>query len=176
MQAFPNDTISQLTDRLGSKDGRAPEAVLDNFDIVIFHVGTKDIGNRTPFQAILSDFGNLVAVCKRKKPSIKIIISAIIPRPHDNIETESLIKDVNTYLMKVMSKKQNFEFVRTYRPFMYCGKIRLELFDKKDGLNLNLEGQHKIRHFFLKVISTLKDLEMPPTWVYQGNLKVFQGQ
>ena len=78
--------------------------------------------------------------------------------------------------MKVMSKKQNFKFIRKYRPFMYCGKIRLELFDKKDGLNLNMEGQHKIRHFFLKVISTLKNLEMTPTWIYQENLKVFQGQ
>ena len=134
------------------------KAVLKDFDIVIFHVGTNDIDNRATFEAIISDFGNLVAICRKQKPGIRIIISAIIPRPKDHSVTDPMIRDVNKYLKQKMSKSQNFKFICTYRPFTYCGKVKLELYAKKDlGLHLNTEGQNRLSHFFLRVISTLKD-------------------
>ena len=82
LQCFPGDTtcISKLTNRLISRDGCAPEANLEDFDFVIFHVGTNDIDNRASYNAILWDFGNMIAICRKQKPGIKIIISAIIPR------------------------------------------------------------------------------------------------
>ena len=140
--------------------GSPPEAVLTNFDTVIFHVGTNDIDNRATFKAIISSFGNLVAICRKQKPDIKIIVSAIIPRPRDHPVTDPMIQNVNKYLDKNMSKNQNFEFICTYKPFtyMYCGKVKLELYAKRDlGLHLNTEGQNRLSHFFLRVISTLKD-------------------
>ena len=157
MQPFPGDTIAQLANRLIPRQGRAPEAILDNFDYVIFHVGTNDIDNRASYQAILSDFGNLIAICRKQKPAIKIIISAIIPRPRDHSDTDSMIRSVKGYLQKTMSKRQNFHFICTYKPYTYCGKVSVELYAKRDlGLHLNTEGTNRLTHFFLKVISNLK--------------------
>ena len=62
MPSFPGDSISKLTNRLLSRDGRAPEAVLENFDTVIFHNGTNEIDYRASYQAIVFDFGNLIAI------------------------------------------------------------------------------------------------------------------
>ena len=66
MQSFRGDSISKLTNRLLSRDGRAPKAVLENFDTVIFHNGTSEIDNRASCWAILSDFGNLIAICRKQ--------------------------------------------------------------------------------------------------------------
>ena len=49
------------------------------YDFVILHVGTHDIDNRAPFDSMISDFGNLIGILKRCKPSIHIIVSANLP-------------------------------------------------------------------------------------------------
>ena len=155
VQPFPGDTIAKLTNRL-CNGGKEPKAVLNDFDVVIFHVGRNDIDNRASFKAIISDFGNLIAICRKENPGIRIIISAIIPRPKDHSITDPMIRDVNAYLSKKMSKSQNFKFICTYKPFTHCGKVKLELYAKRDlGLHLNSEGQNRLRQFFLRVISTL---------------------
>ena len=151
LQAFSGDTISRITNRLLTR-----EAKIEKIDFVIFHVGTNDIGRRASFQSIISDFGNLVGVCRKVNPTIRIIISAIIPRPVDHTVTDTVIRKINGYLAKEMSKNMNFKFIHTYRPFTHCGKVKLELYAKKDGgLHLNTEGTNRLRYFFLRVISTL---------------------
>ena len=57
VQAFRGDTISQLTNRIQSK-----QAKLLPFDFVIIHVGTNDIENGEPFNAMISSYGNLIGV------------------------------------------------------------------------------------------------------------------
>lgn len=151
LQAFSGDTLARLTNRLLTK-----EANIEPFDYVLFHVGTNDIGKRASFHSIMSDFGNLIGVCRKVKPGIKIIISAIIPRPVDHEITDPMIRKVNKYLQLNMSKNMNFKFICTYKPFMFAGKVRVELFAKKDGgLHLNTEGTSRLRYFFLRVISTM---------------------
>lgn len=131
-------------------------AKLDSFDFVIFHAGTNDIDNRSPYRNIISDFGNLIGVCRRKKPSIQIIVSAVLPRPKDHVITDPVIRQVNAYLQKSMSKSMKFKFVCTYKPFMHAGSVRIELFAKRDkGLHLNTEGTNVLRRFFVRVISTM---------------------
>ena len=112
VQAFRGDTIARLTQRL-----QRQEAELEKFQYVIFHVGTNDIGNRASKREMLSDFGNLIGVCRKIKPSINICISAIIPRPIDHSVTDLVISEVNSYLNKEMSKDMQFKFLCTYKPF-----------------------------------------------------------
>ena len=151
VQAFRGDTIARLTQRL-----QRGEADLENFQFVIFHVGTNDIGNRASKREMLSDFGNLIGVCRKIKPSISICISAILPRPIDHSITEVVIREVNSYLNKEMRKQMQFKFVCTYKPFTHCGRIKNELFAKRDGgLHLNTEGSNRLKHFFLQVIAHL---------------------
>lgn len=151
VQAFPGDTIAKTASRIHSG-----EAKLHSFDFVIFHTGTNDIANRAPYDNIISDFGNLIGICRNIKPSIQIIISSILPRPVDHKITDPVIRRVNAYLQRNMSKSMRFKFICSYKPFMYAGSVRRELFAKRDGgLHLNTEGTNVLRRFFLRVISTM---------------------
>lgn len=146
LQAFSGDTVSRMANRM-----LTGQVSLRNFDHVIFHVGTNDIGRRAPFDNIISDFGNLIGICRKIKPSIDIIISAILPRPIDHEVSDPVIKRVNSYLQKNMSRSMNFKFIRTYRPFMFAGKVKRELFAKNDGgLHLNTERTNRLRYYFLR--------------------------
>ena len=92
VKCFPSATIAKLS-RLLSTDVN-----LHNFEYIIIHVGTNNIGNRDSFGNILSDYGNLIASVKKLKSSIRIIVSAILPRPVDHDNTDSMIKAVNMEL------------------------------------------------------------------------------
>ena len=73
----------------------------------------------------------------------------------DNTDNPS--RRVNGYLKKSMSKKMNFLFIKSYRPFMYKGQARIELFAKNDGgLHLNTEGTSKLRYYFLRTIPAMQ--------------------
>jgi lysophospholipase L1-like esterase len=129
---------------------------LGSNNYVIVHAGTNNIANGNSCDYILSGLANLVATIRRVNPNIHIIISSILPRPVDKVETESVIKEVNSRLEKEMSKDLNFKFVKSFRPFLYKGQIKRYLFANLDGgLHLNSEGSNRLGHFFLRVISTL---------------------
>lgn len=129
---------------------------LDNSDYLIIHVGTNNIGKRDSFDHIISDFANMIAIVRRSKPSIRIIISGILPRPVDHTVTDTMIKKVNNYLRLTMSSDLNFKFVCTYKAVSKFGTYCRYLFAKLDnGLHLNTEGSNRLRHFFLRVISTV---------------------
>ena len=129
---------------------------LTNHDFLIVHVGTNNIGARHSFGAMVSDYGNLVAQIRNKKPSIRVIISSILPRPVDHSATDKMIKDINYHLRTVMAPDQNFHFIRSFRALCQFGTYRRYLYAKKDqGLHLNTEGSNRLRYFFLRVISTL---------------------
>lgn len=153
LEAFQGDDISRLTNRLLSR-----QATLENFDYVIFHVGTNNVSQRAYFDHLISDYVNLIKACRRTNPDIKILLSAIIPRPVDHNVTDTITRKVNSYLQETLSNELNFKFVCTYKPFTHAGKVRRELYAVEDGgLRLNMEGTNMLRFFFLRVISTLSD-------------------
>ena len=133
IQSFRGDTISKLANKIFSK-----VAKLLPYDYVILHVGTNDIDNR------------------KLHPTVQIIVSAIIPRPCDYKVSDPMVRDINSYLNKVMSRDMNFKFVCTYKPFTHCGKPKVQLYAKNDGgLHPNTEGSNRLKHFFLQVITHL---------------------
>lgn len=132
------------------------EISLHEFDYVIFHVGTNDIARNSNFDNIISDYGNLIGICRKMKPKINIVLSAILPRPVDYNKTDPLIRRVNSYICKTMTKTMHIRFFRTYRPFMYMGNVKRELFAKRDGgLHLNTEGTNRLRFYFLRSIAAM---------------------
>lgn len=151
LQAFSGDTIARMANRVLSG-----QVILDNFEYVLFHVGTNDVARRSEFENIISDYGNLIGTCRKQNPSIHIIISAILPRPLDHEWSDPIIRRINSYLNRTMSKSLNIKFIPTYRPFMYCGRVKRELFAKNDGgLHLNTEGTNRLRYYFLRTIAAL---------------------
>ena len=116
------------------------------------------MAQRASFDQIISDYVNLIKACRSINPNIKIIMSAIIPRPVDHDVTDPIIRKINSYLHKTLSNELKFKFICTYKPFTHAGKVKRELYAIRDGgLHLNMEGTSKLRFFFLRVISTLSD-------------------
>ena len=87
IKSFPGATISTLTQHIDMG-----HVNLVNFDYIIVHVGTNNIANRNSYESILSDYGNLIGRIKQKKSWIRIIVSSILPRPCDHLETDQMIK------------------------------------------------------------------------------------
>ena len=106
LQAFSGDTIGRMTNRLLSG-----ENTLENFDYVVFHVGTNNVARNESFESIISDYGNLIGICRKIKPKIKIILSAILPRPVDHAKTDPSVRRINPYILKKMSKHLNIRFL-----------------------------------------------------------------
>lgn len=151
LQAFSGDTIGRMSNRLLSG-----EITLQHYDYIVFHVGTNNVARNESFDSIISDYGNLIGICRKIKPKINIIISAILPRPLDHEKTDPLIRRLNSYILKNMTKHLNIRFFRTYRPFMYGGRVKRELFAKRDGgLHLNTEGTNRLRYYFLRSIAAM---------------------
>ena len=113
IQSFRGDTISKLANKIFSK-----VAKLLPYDYVILHVGTNDIGNRAPFDNIIKDYANLLGIIRKLHPTVQIIVSAIIPRPCDYDVSDPMVRDINSYLNKVMSRDMNLKFVCTYKPLL----------------------------------------------------------
>ena len=151
IKSYPGATIAQLAMHIDNR-----HVNLMNFDYIIVHVGTNNIDNRDEKGAMLSDFGNLIGRIKIKKPSIRIIVSSILPRPCDHTETDSMIKEINRVLNKEMGPDLGFRFVESWKAVCKFGTYRRYLFAKNDqGLHLNTEGKRRLRYFFLRVISTI---------------------
>ena len=133
---------------------------------MLIHVGTNDVDNlvniepkykkktfdkERAYECMMSDYGNLIGVIRRKRTKLSIILSAILPRPKDHMNTDPLIRKVNGYIKKQIAKTSQIRFLRSYKPFMFGGAVKRELFAKKDGgLHPNTEGTNKLCYFFLR--------------------------
>ena len=65
LQCFPGRRIAQIANKIDNNT-----AALEPYDYVLIHVGTNDIGDRSSYQNILSDYGNLTDIVRKKKRSI----------------------------------------------------------------------------------------------------------
>ena len=82
----------------------------------------------------MSDFGNLVVKIRQKKPSIRIIISSILPRPLDHVDTDSMLRGVNTHLGTVVASDLNFHFIHSLRALSKFGTYRRNACDAQVAL------------------------------------------
>ena len=65
------------------------------------------------------------------KPSVQIVISAILPRPKDHAITDPVIRYVKTF--KTLHELINVVSIYLYsQTFMYAGSVRTGLFAKRD--------------------------------------------
>ena len=151
IKSFRGDTISDLTRRFDNG-----QIDLSNFEYIIVHVGTNNIDRGDKYSDMIADYGNLIPIIKKKKRSIRIVMSSILPRPVDHLDTDQMIKDVNKCLRLEMSPDLGFRFVESWKAVSGFGTYKRWLFAKRDtGLHLNTEGSRRLRHYFLRVISTI---------------------
>ena len=72
------------------------------------------------------------------------------------MNTYPLIRKVNGYIEKQIAKTSQCRFLRSYKPSVFGGAVKTELFAKKEGgLHLNTEGTNKLRYFFLRALASM---------------------
>ena len=113
------------------------------------------------FESMISDYGNLIGIIrKKKKTKLSLILAAILPRSKNHMDTDPLIKKVNGYIEKQMTKTSQIRFLRSYQPFMFGVAVKRELFARKDGgLHLKTKGTNELRYFFLRSLAFLHSYE-----------------
>lgn len=130
-------------------------ALFQKYTHLLLHVGTNDIGNGLSSNLIVQYYNNLFELVHTYCPKIKIVISAILPRPVDFEKTKNIVIDTNKFLAS-SSLKRNALFVKTYKPFVQQpGSLFKKKCFCKDGLHLSYLGVSLLRNFFIGVINHL---------------------
>ena len=77
----------------------------------------NDIGNGLCSKLIAQYYCNLLELITHNFSNIKIIMSAILPRPIDFDRTKQLVIETNNWLAN-LALKRNVQFVKTYKQFV----------------------------------------------------------
>ena len=107
--ACPGININKLTHKLLNCE------ISLNADVIIVHVGTYDINNRSTTQ-ILQQFEKLINFINRLNPNTYLIFSSILRRPVDLSYTISKVIDVNKGL-KEFCFKYKLMFLFTFTSY-----------------------------------------------------------
>ena len=123
-----------------------------NFDVVLIHVGSNNVNS-----CKLADFdyyyNQLITTDKRyTKPSTKVILSAVIPRPLDYDFTKNLVIAVNKSV-KHNCNRRPVGFVATYKLFLKFSRPICALYSPLCNLHLNYFGILKLTNFYIQVLS-----------------------
>ena len=92
MQIFCGSPIAIIASKIDSG-----EADLIPFDFAIIRAGTNATDNRAPFNSIISDYGDLVGICRKNNHSIQIVLSAIFPSSVDHNIIDPTIRSINKH-------------------------------------------------------------------------------
>ena len=86
---------------------------------------------------------NLIKACRSISPNVKIIISAIIPRPVDHDVTDHIIGKINSYLHNTLSSELKFKFILYIQAFYSCWKSQKRTLCYYRRVPAFIYGRHK---------------------------------
>ena len=161
VRAYRGHTILQVADRL--KFSTLP---LEDFDIIILHVGANDIGNMahdTTFFTVMDRFKLLVDFIKLRNRKCKILIFGLIPRPVDFLGTQPLLWGVNNALQSWCCLHQYLIFVPIQKSFLIASLPRVNLYSTSDLLHLNGLGVECFERWIRQAIS-VKNIKARSHW------------
>ncbi|CAC5377118.1 unnamed protein product [Mytilus coruscus] len=84
------------------------KALLRRYTHLLLHVGTNDVGNGLSSKLIIQYYNNLIDFICNTLPSLKIIVSAILPRPIDFDDTKQTVIDCNKRIGEVNVEEKYF--------------------------------------------------------------------
>ena len=128
-------------------DIRLGKVLLDNFDIIVVHVGTNDLRFRS-VEYIVDEMSALIVRIQNENKNAKLALSAIIQRPND-MSSEIKRREVNAKFKK-LAKAKGCEFLCTYRPFLNQDNSPNRDLFARDGLHLSTSGT-KCLHRFMEI-------------------------
>ena len=142
---------------------------LHGWEVILLHLGTNDVAdlfrinkerekeliyfgytNRvllTPLD-IFNSFVALINIIRQRNARAKIIFSAILPRPCDHDQSNSVCHQVNARIKEYCLKTQGMIFNPTFTWFQKHGKPVISLFGHYDQLHLSFTGKEVLTQAF----------------------------
>jgi len=108
-----------------------------NFETIIVHVGTNNLYQCT-ISEFIHEYCKLLRVIRSKRPSCKIIVSAILPRPMDDLWLNDKRLAFNIS-MQDLASQYDAQYINLMKLApIYVHHPKLQFFS--DGLHLNNNG------------------------------------
>ena len=146
--AFPGITINRLYKKLSTS-----LQSWNNYDVILLHVGTNDIVNKSEI-VIMDDFTRLLKLIMTQNPGCTIVVSSVLPRIVDFDFTIHKIFFINQQLQQ-LCLQLGIEFLYTFSSFVsnQLYPIRNLYAFRDGGLHLNQNGSKILRLRFCQCIS-----------------------
>ena len=132
---------------------------LEEYKIVIIHVGANDVREGTKSQ-ILDRYVRLIKAVRKQNQTALVGLSSILPQPCASAGINSKIEEVNK-AVKSLCGKDNLYFVPSYRPFaksLKAGNLDLYAIDK---LHLSYKGAGTLKRNLIGNIISLQAFLKP---------------
>jgi lysophospholipase L1-like esterase len=111
---------------------------------ILIHCGTNNIERDEPNE-IVRKIKNIIDEIHSKNPSVKILVSSILPRPIDDEKNGHKVKIVNGQLKRKCVEWGAY-FLASHKLMLKLGKPQVKFY--RDGLHLNKDGVKRLRQFF----------------------------
>jgi lysophospholipase L1-like esterase len=122
-----------------------------NAKCILVHCGTNNIG-RDDTDAIIMKYQSIISAIASIKPSVKILLSSILPKFDKESNPDESVSEINSILWE-KCKEWKCEFVASYK--VVCRREKPCPVYFYDGIHLNKEGTFRFRQLLLQRLSEL---------------------
>lgn len=105
---------------------------------------------------------SLVNIIRNHNPTVKLFVSALLPKPRENHITEPLIitfnRGVKAAVQYIQHQGFDLQYLPTHKLFLdgNCCIVRPIMDAFEDGFHLNLHGAHSVRRFWMQQLGLTK--------------------
>jgi lysophospholipase L1-like esterase len=124
---------------------------VEHAQTVLIHCGTNDTGSSSVLN-IVEKFKNIIHLLKSLNGAAKILISAILPRLRDDVDTGPNIKLIN-FELRSNCRTWGAEYIASNRLLLHSGKPVAKYYC--DGIHLSSQGTKRLRQFFSQKMAEL---------------------
>lgn len=140
------DVEQNLAENIGKRS-------LQHIDIVAVQAGTNNISDGDSVQDIVQDFSDLIETVTQGLPHADILISSILPRPHDR-KANNIIDKTNRQLKSLQNDRVTF--LDNTMDFYARGFPSTELY--MDHVHINVSGTKILSQNITGTVSNMLDM------------------
>ena len=153
VQAYPGANINSITFKI-----RIGRIKVTEYSIIILHVGTNDLWKRNP-SIVINDMKLLIETIRTRNPTAVIVLSQLINRPCDEVETDQYRKTVNRgYQNLAKELKSGCNTWKTWRSTENRDRTTDRSLFSRDLLHLNYKGNLRLKQYIESNLVTLKGI------------------
>ena len=123
-----------------------------HYRVFLIHAGTNDVANLASPSEILQDVKKLINFVFSLKKGVQVIISSILPRPVDFVDSNPTVLSVNALLRNLAQLTDGVKYIVSYRPFIVNRQPVPHMFSPNCRLHPSWVGTACLRRIFAQVL------------------------